>query len=260
MKNKICCDVVESSDSPLPSGFLEQLPAYFSREGKTIYKGRNEIKIFQINGKTLCVKKYGLPPRLNRVLYSWGWRKPKARRTYENAQMILERGFRTPRQYGYVLVRKNGQIYESFSVGEFIEQVRTVAQDKKNEKLVQAFARFTADLHAHGLMHRDYILNNVLYTCKDGEYYFTLIDVNRFIFRRKPIRGFLRRLNLMQPFPDKREMKRFVSYYQDFSNPTSPQLWRQVGQLRGWRNRYSQLKRFLKKLPGARFWTSSRSK
>ena len=260
MKTKICCKVVEAPTSPLPSGFLEQLPEYFSCEGKTIYKGRNEIKIFQVNGQTVCIKKYGIPPRLNRLLYSWGLRTPKAERTYKNSQMILERGFYTPRQYGYVLVRKNGQIYESFSVGEFIEPVRTVAQDKKDDKLVRAFARFTADLHAHGLMHRDYILNNVLYTQENGQYRFTLIDINRFIFRKKPIRGFLRRINLMQPFPDKREMKRFVSYYQEFSHQASPQLWRQVGQLRGWRNVYSRLKRLLKKLPGARFWTSGRMK
>lgn len=259
MKKDISYEVIESSVSPLPNGFLARLPEIFACEGKTIYKGRNEIKIFTVDSRTVCVKKYGIPPFLNRILYSWSWRVPKAKRTYENAAKILERGFKTPAQWGYVIVRQNGWIGESYSVGEFVENVRTVGQDKQDEKLVRAFARYTADLHAKGLMHRDYILNNILYTHDEKGYDFTLIDVNRFVFQNKPIRGFLQSVNLMQPFNNSNELKRFVSAYEE-EVALPGMLVSRVARFRWWRNRYSQLKRLLKKIPGARFITPKRAK
>lgn len=254
MKNTISYEVKEATSSPLPAGFLAQLPEVFSREGQTIYKGRNEIKKFEINGRTVCVKKYCIPPLINRILYSLGWRTPKAKRTYDNAQEILKRGFKTPVQYGYVLRKKNGWLEESFSVGEFVAQARTVGEDKKDTGLVSAFARYTADLHAHGLMHRDYILNNILYTHDENGYDFTLIDINRFVFRQKPIRGFLQSMNLMQPFHDAAELKRFVSAYEEAACCPG-KLTGRVVRFRWWRNRYSQLKRLLRKIQGSRFFT-----
>ena len=256
MKKEISYQLTESDKSPLPEGFLAQLPDVFAREGETIYRGRNEIKIFHIKDKagrplTICVKKYGIPPFFNRLFYSLGWRTPKAKRTYENAQKIMEAGFQTPLQYGYILGRKNGWIADSFSVGEFVEQARTVGQDKQDAALVKAFAGYTAALHARGLCHLDYILNNILYTRKDGNYAFTLIDINRFSFRSHPITGFLRAVNLMTPFHDPKELKPFVEAYEQAAGCPG-QLKDRVLRYRRWRTRYSQLKRVLKKIPGAK--------
>ena len=128
-------EIVESENSPLPKGFLAHLPEIFDREGETIYKGRNEIKNFKVDGRTVCVKKYSIPPFFNRVLYSCGLRTCKAKRTYDNAREIARRGFQTPQQWGYIVVRDNGLIAQSYSVGEFLEGMHTVAQDKTDEKL-----------------------------------------------------------------------------------------------------------------------------
>lgn len=259
MKNRISYEVITSSSSPLAGSFWERLPEVFDKEGQTIYKGRNEIKNFTVDGRTVCVKKYSVPPFFNRVLYSWGWRTPKARRTYQNAHEILARGFKTPAQYGYIIKRENGWISESYSVGEFVEHARAVGQDKQDENLVRAFACYTAGLHARGMVHRDYILNNILYTHAGGKYEFTLIDINRFVFKNKPIRGFLQRLNLMQPFHAPDELKRFVQAYEEaVSSPGK--LAPRVARLRWWRNRYSQLKRLLKKIPGAKRLAPRRAK
>ena len=249
MNNTI--EVVEAEDSPLPKGFLARLPDFFSREGQTIYKGRNEIKKFMVDGRTVCVKKYGIPPFLNRIFYSWGLRTPKAKHAYENAREILRRGFQTPVQWGYVITRQNGRIGESYCVGEFVADARTVGQDRTDPKLVHAFAQYTADLHAHGLMHRDYILNNILYTFDGKKYHFTLIDINRFVFQNKPLRGFLQSMNLMQPFYNPAELKQFVQAYQQITHAPDS-LVRRVLRFRWWRNRYSNLKRVLKKIPGTK--------
>ncbi|MCQ2410133.1 MAG: lipopolysaccharide kinase InaA family protein [Elusimicrobiaceae bacterium] len=251
-------EVVEASNCPLPAGFLTQIAQCFDHEGQTIYKGRNEIKIFTLPDRTVCVKKYSVPPIFNRILYSCGLRVPKARRTYENAHKILERGFRTPVQYGYVLTWKNGWLGESYSVGEYVEHADTCSDAYTDKPLRDAFAGYTADLHAHGMMHRDYILNNILYKRTGDHYEFTLIDINRFVFKSSPIRGFLQRMNLMQPFHNNEELQDFVSAYcRAAQAPTS--LCAHVLSFRRWRNRYSTLKRVLKKIPGSRWLTQHRS-
>ena len=255
MSKSVSYEVVEAAQSPLPKGFLQRLPQVFDQEGTTIYKKRNEIKIFCVEGRKICVKKYGIPPLINRWLYSLGWREPKAKRTYAYAQRILKAGFCTPKQYGYVLERCGGLLRTSFSVGEFVENVQPVEAHKQDPELVKAFARYTADLHAHGLMHRDYILNNVLFRYDKDGYHFTLIDINRFVFRAKPIRGFLQSVNLMQPFPEMKDLEFFVQeYIRACAAPAS--LLGEVKSCRRWRNRYSALKRLLKKLPGVRWWKS----
>lgn len=256
MKKDVVYQVVESTQSPLPAGFLARLPEIFPREGKTIYKGRNKIKVFHTKDKngrplTICVKKYGIPPFLNRMFYSLGVHTPKARRTYENAQKIITAGFQTPRQYGYIIGRKNGWIGETFSVGEFVENARIVGQDKKDVALVKAFAGYTAALHARGLMHRDYILNNILYTKNDDGYAFILIDINRFLFRSSPITGFWQAVNLMTPFYKPEELKRFVEAYEQSAHCPG-KLVNRVLRFRRWRTRYSRLKKILKKIPGAK--------
>ncbi len=251
MKKEITYEMVEAADSPLPKGFLASLPQIFATRGKTIYKGRNEIKNFVVDGRTVYVKKYSVPPFFNRLFYSWGWRTPKAKKAYENATKITARGFKTHVLWGYLITRQNGLIGESYSVGEFVENARTVGQDKNDKKLIRAFAQYTAALHAKGLMHRDYILNNILYKPQGDGYEFILIDINRFIFKNKPIRGFLRRINLMQPFNDYGELAAFTQAYIEASRAPARLRW-QVLVCRWWRNRYSQLKRVLKKIPGAK--------
>lgn len=259
MKNKISQVTVEALYSPLPKGFLEELPRLFATQGTTLHKKRNEIKLLEIGGQTLCVKKYGTPPFFNRFLYSVGWRTPKAQRTYQNAAKILERGFCTPCQYGYVLVYKNGWLTESFSVGEYVANAHSVEEARQDEELMRAFAQYTAHLHTNGLMHRDYILNNVLYTRGENGYKFILIDINRFIFRDKPISGFLQSMNLMQPFDRQAELKKFVQAYTQVTQAPAS-LWKRVAYFRTWRIRYSKLKRLLKKIPGIKTFYQYRCK
>lgn len=253
MKSEL--EIVEAENSPLPSEFLVHLPEMFAREGQTIYRGRNEIKNFIVNGRTVCVKKYSFPPFFNRLFYSWGWRVPKAKRTYENARKIAQSGFQTPQQWGYVITHQHGLIGESYSVGEFVADAHTVGQDKSDEKLLRAFAQYTADLHDKGLMHCDYIVNNILYKCMGDTYTFSLIDVNRFLFLNAPVRGWRQRLNLMQLFHEPEELKHFVQLYQQITHvPDS--FVEQVLCLRRWRTRYSTFKHgVLKKIPGTKWLT-----
>ena len=64
--------------------FVRRVPRIFSEEGKTIYKARNEIKVFEVDGVELNVKRYRVPLLINRVIYRF-FRQPKAVRAYEYA-------------------------------------------------------------------------------------------------------------------------------------------------------------------------------
>ena len=49
--------------------FVESVPQIFGEEGKTIYKGRNEIKVFQVDGIQVNVKRYRVPIFVNRIVF-----------------------------------------------------------------------------------------------------------------------------------------------------------------------------------------------
>ena len=57
--------------------FLLSLPQRFSRgEGECIYKGRNELRVFTVNGTRLVVKSFGRPHFINQLVY--GFLRPAA--------------------------------------------------------------------------------------------------------------------------------------------------------------------------------------
>ena len=58
--------------------FIHRLPAFFEKEGTTIYDGRNRIKVFQVDGLLLNVKRFRKPILINRLIYSL-LRAPKAK-------------------------------------------------------------------------------------------------------------------------------------------------------------------------------------
>ena len=238
----------------LPPPFLICLPDIFSKEGRLIYKGRNEVRVLNVNNQKISIKKYGPPPIFNRLLYSWKIRTPKALSSYQNAQKIIERGFKTALPLVYEIHYKNGILQDSYFVSSWLEGT-PVSSVRKNGMLVRALARYTAELHQKGMMHRDYILNNVLLTKNEGTYQFGLIDVNRFIFQKGPLNWFLVCVNLMQPFPNDKQLKIFVTEYARARHINENVLAWWVLKFRHIRNGYSALKQVLRKLPGAQYFS-----
>jgi len=240
----------------LPADFIQNLPDIFEKEGTFIYNKRNQIKLFDVNGHLINVKRYCIPPFFNRFLYSLNIRQPKAVRAYQNAKQIIARGFLTATPHGYVLEKQNNWLGYSYFVSEQV-QGKQISYTCKNKEAIKALARYTAGLHQQGLMHRDYTPGNVLYTEKNGNYSFYLIDINRFFFKKRPIPTWLAGNNLMQPFHDPQRLKRFVAAY-SAQRGTSPRLISYVLFLRRMRNHYSELKHALKKLPGATLFLSKK--
>lgn len=245
--------VYQAPNTVLPDGYIASLPPdFFDHGGTLIHNARNQIKVFDINGRKINVKKYCIPPIINRIFYSYGIRRPKAKTTFVNAQEILKRGFHTPMPYGYIIERNAlGLITYSYFFSEQLEGVKPLGYACSDKELITAVANFTTKLHENGLLHIDYTPNNILRCSKDEKLQFYLVDINRFGFRKTawPVRKVLN--NLMKPFENDESLMFFVKEYAKARNANGDEIVKYVLGLRHLRNRYDDFKAKLKKLPGA---------
>lgn len=245
-------ETYKAANSPLPANFIEQLPEQFTQGGRIIHNARNQIRVYEGNGTEINVKKFCIPPIVNRILYSLGWRTPKAKTTFSNATEIIKRGFQTPKPFGYIIERTRGLINFSYFISEQVQNVTPIRERKENiQPLIEALAEYTARLHQAGLMHKDYTPGNILYMEQDGKFNFMLVDINRFRVQNKPLALWRSVSNLMQPFENDELLKSFVTAYAKHRKINTNLCIRYVLFLRHTRTAYNTTKRALKKLPGA---------
>lgn len=173
-------------------GTLERLPGDFEAKGRVIHSGRNLIKVFQTEGVDVNVKRYAVPPLINRIAYSF-FRLSKGQRAFAYPERLLRKGFETPEPIAYIEERKGGLIGYSYFVSVQSPYRRNFcefgnADVKSCEEVITAFARFTARLHESGILHLDYSPGNILFDKLDDGYHFSLVDINRMHFGRVSMR------------------------------------------------------------------------
>lgn len=235
----------------LTTEFLKNLPQYFDNNGVTIFQARNHIKVIDLNGHKLNIKKYCIPPIINRIFYSMGIRTPKCISACINAQKILKAGFETPKPYAYVIERKNGLIRHSYLISEQIENAKVVRQCWGPD-FMRAFAVYTAQTHEKGLYSRDYTPGNILCRKENGKYRFFLIDVNRFQFKNKPLTLDQAPYSLYTTMSSEKDLCFFIRCYSEYRGMNEKYLKYKTFLCRRVRAKYTALKRMLKKIPGAK--------
>ncbi|EGO62152.1 lipopolysaccharide kinase InaA family protein [Acetonema longum] len=168
--------------------FVYSLPDTFAASGEVIYKARNEIRIFTVQGFEVNVKKFKTPHILNRIVYTF-FRLTKARRSYENALQLLEKGIETPAPIAYIEMKAGKLFSEGYFISlqcpypyNFRKFEGEKLSDSGNEAVLAAFARFTARLHESQVLHLDYSPGNILFDVNSKEARFTLLDINRMNF------------------------------------------------------------------------------
>lgn len=166
--------------------FIENLPLNFNDIGEVLYAERNVIKTFDVDGIKLNVKSFKKPIWINQFIYST-LRPSKAKRSYQYAFMLQERGFHTPTPVAYMELKKFNllkyslyvSIHEQFD--GLMRELRTGTLEGR-EELLRQFAQFTAKLHDEKILHLDYSSGNILYKKEDHNYSFYLVDLNRMKF------------------------------------------------------------------------------
>ncbi|MCQ2330084.1 MAG: glycosyltransferase family 2 protein [Paludibacteraceae bacterium] len=166
-------------------GFVENLPLEFDDFGVVVYKARNEVRIGEVEGVRLCVKRFRKPNVFNSIIYSF-FRKPKAQRAYENGLRLRELAIGTPEVVGYLICGEN-MIGESYLVTVESRLKRNFYEFRDGkiegkEDIIREFARFSARIHKAGVLHKDYSPGNILFDNVDGRWEFEVVDINRMKF------------------------------------------------------------------------------
>ena len=179
--------VVVHPDYAFCADFIDQLPDRFHREGKTIFKARNEVKIFKHQGLELVVKSFRIPHVINQFAYS-ALRASKAERAYRNALILLDKSILTPIPIAYIEIKKFGLLFHSYFIAQksrFDCEIRKISDSPDLPEaypVLSDLARFTAGLHQKGIFHKDYSPGNILFGQTNDRYEFELLDLNRMRF------------------------------------------------------------------------------
>ncbi|MCQ2096176.1 MAG: LPS kinase Kdo/WaaP [Bacteroidaceae bacterium] len=159
----------------------------FEQEGRVLFSGRNVIKAMTLDGREVVVKRFRRPGLFQKVIYTF-FRKTKAYKAYHNALTLRGLGFCTPEPIRYEETRRAGLIDYCYFVSGHDDNPPLedlTDRDDWNKELALSFARFVADLHDKGVIHRDLNDTNVRFErreCAYGDYAFSLIDINRMDF------------------------------------------------------------------------------
>ena len=188
--------IVVSPEYQHLNDWVQHVPRLFAAgEGEVLYNGRNQIRLFEVDGEKLVVKCYKKHDIIKTLVYTF-FRKNKARRSYENAMSLRQRGFQTPREVAYMECTKAGLITQVYYACAYTDsepiRPRLIEQEPFDEALATAYACFVASLHKAGVLHRDLNPTNVLFTSTHHpspttQYVFELIDINRMQFYDGPV-------------------------------------------------------------------------
>ena len=166
--------------------FANAIPLQFEKGGLVLQKKRNEIRIFEVNGAVLNVKRFKVPHMMNRIIYTF-FRLSKAQRSFQYALKLKEMGIETPQPVAYILIKRWGLLHDSYYISMQVDYNPTMYEfgkgDVENRKhILEAFAIYTAGIHEKGIFHKDYSPGNILLKEDNGTITFCMVDINRMRF------------------------------------------------------------------------------
>lgn len=157
--------------------FVKKLPTLFERgEGTVLHAGRNTIRLLAQEGELLAAKRFRQPGALQGILYAH-IRRSKARRSFEHAVRLISLGIGTPQPVAWSEYRRKGRLTDSFYVSRYsdlkpLSEFAARFPDTASRPVLDAFARFVAELHEKGIDHRDFNQGNILcgYSPEEGQW------------------------------------------------------------------------------------------
>lgn len=167
--------------------WVKSLPESFPADGVSIFKDRNEVKVFEVDRYELNVKAFRLPNLINRYAYVH-LRGSKAARSFQNARRFLDVGAATPQPVAYLECLSGGKLQESYYVSLHYRHDFTLRDVLNNlipgkQPILLQWVRFTWQcLHQQGIYHLDYSPGNTLIRQEGDQYHFAVVDLNRMKF------------------------------------------------------------------------------
>ncbi|NDI99832.1 Kdo domain containing protein [Flavobacterium sp. LaA7.5] len=161
----------------------------FTTKGTLFINGkRNKIKTFPLGAITVNVKSFKVPNAINKLVYRF-FRKSKAQRSYEFANLLLEKGIGTPQPIAYFENKAALSLQDSYYMSEQMEadltfrQLIEIPDYPEHEIILRQFTQFTFRLHEKGIAFLDHTPGNTLIKKTGHEQYeFFLVDLNRMRF------------------------------------------------------------------------------
>jgi hypothetical protein len=205
MINVFCKDTVFRNEEVL------SLVQEFNTTGTLFGDGkRNIIRLFELEGKTLNIKSFKIPNLINKIAYAY-FRKSKARRSFEYATLLLEKGIGTPQPIAYFENYNWIGLKDSYYISEHLEcdltfrELVEIPDFADHENILRQFTKFSFDLHQSGVEFLDHSPGNTLIKkTEDGKYEFFLVDLNRMNFHDQM--DFEQRMKNLSRLTPKKEM------------------------------------------------------
>ncbi len=149
---------------------------------------RNTIKLITIKDLKINVKSFKTPNIFNQIVYKF-FRKSKAQRSFEYANILIDLGVCTPQPIAYytfktpLLFKKSFYISEHLSYDLTYRELTLDLEFPNHENILRAFTRFTFKLHELDIHFLDHSPGNTLIKKLGNTYNFYLVDLNRMDFK-----------------------------------------------------------------------------
>ena len=149
---------------------------------------RNIIKLFTVDGAAINIKSFKIPNLINKIAYKY-FRKSKARRSFEYATNLLEKGIGTPQpiaffeNYSWLGLKESYYVSEHLQVELTFRELVEIPDYPEHATILRQFTRFSFNLHEKGIEFLDHSPGNTLIKkVSEKQYEFFLVDLNRMNF------------------------------------------------------------------------------
>jgi len=219
-----------------------------------IYEKRNKMRSITIDSLHVNVKSFKVPNFINQVAYKF-FRKSKAERSYNYANILLEKGINTPQPIAYYEFFSPYGIKNSYYFSTHIEydiMYRTLVSNPdypQHEKILRAFTHFTYKMHEAGILFKDHSPGNTLIKKNGDNYDFYLVDLNRMKFFDLDFDARITNFSRLTP---KKEMVAVMSdeYAKLINEPYEKVFTKMWGETEAFQYRFFRKKRWKKRLLG----------
>jgi hypothetical protein len=151
---------------------------------------RNTIKVFDLETSQINIKSFKVPNLINAIVYKY-FRKSKAKRSFEFANILLKNNIATPQPIAYYENTNFFGLKDSYYISEHLDcdltfrELVEIPDFPENEIILRQFTRFSYDLHQKGIEFLDHSPGNTLIKKGiDGKCDFFLVDLNRMLFHK----------------------------------------------------------------------------